>query len=175
MGQLLRRTSSAARKHKWALLIAASAVAVGSAVVTIVAIQGGAKFLGTTAAGSHEWWQDFGDQAFCERCHVGVATELTAGPHVSPGLSDCTFCHGVPSGASDTHAASPAKCADCHHKIKGTEKPAKCVSCHADVKAKDAKTGAPGFKKAFHGKCQTCHKKQKDKPELKKCTTCHPK
>ena len=114
MGQLLRRTSSVARKHKWALLIAASAVAVGSAVVTTVAIQEGANFLGTSAAGSHEWWQDFGDQAFCERCHVGIATELTAGPHVSPGLSDCTFCHGVPSGSSGLHAASPAKCADCH-------------------------------------------------------------
>lgn len=103
---------STARGHKWSVLLAATAVAVGSAVITTVAVQDGASFLGTTAAGSHEWWQDFGSQAFCERCHVGIATELAAGPHVSAGLSDCTFCHRP--GGSDEHAASPAKCANCH-------------------------------------------------------------
>ncbi|RME27683.1 MAG: hypothetical protein D6806_04280 [Deltaproteobacteria bacterium] len=64
-------------------------------------------------------------------------------------------------------------CKECHHKTKAGEKPKACHTCHTQVKDKDPKTGAPGFKKAFHKKCQGCHKKQKDKPNLKKCKTCH--
>jgi len=64
-------------------------------------------------------------------------------------------------------------CKTCHH--KDAAKPKKCVTCHTQVKERDPKTGAPGFKDAFHGRCHGCHKKKKDKPELMKCETCHGK
>jgi len=62
-------------------------------------------------------------------------------------------------------------CKKCHHTTKAGEKPKKCGTCHTDKKDKDAKTGAIGFKKAFHKTCQDCHKK-KDK-KLGKCKVCH--
>ena len=68
------------------------------------------------------------------------------------------------------------KCAYCHHTMKAGEKPKKCEACHTDKSKKDAKTGAIGFKKAFHDKCQKCHnKKAKEtgKKDLKKCKACH--
>ena len=64
-------------------------------------------------------------------------------------------------------------CKKCHHKLEAGKKPKACHTCHTQVKDKDPKTGAPGFKKAFHKRCQGCHKKQKDKPKLKKCKPCH--
>ena len=67
------------------------------------------------------------------------------------------------------------KCEVCHHTTKPGKQPAKCASCHKDKKAKDEKTGAIGWYKAYHDQCLNCHKKQKDKPALKKCKTCHPK
>jgi len=67
------------------------------------------------------------------------------------------------------------KCKECHHKTKAGKKPPKCGSCHTQVKEKDPKTGASGFKKAYHKQCMVCHKKQKDQPKLKKCKTCHAK
>jgi hypothetical protein len=67
------------------------------------------------------------------------------------------------------------KCNKCHHTAKQGEKPKKCGSCHTHPKDKDPKSGATGFKKAFHKNCQACHKKQKDRPELKKCKNCHSK
>jgi hypothetical protein len=68
---------------------------------------------------------------------------------------------------------SGTKCKSCHHKSKAGATPKKCGACHTNVKDPDPKTGAPGFKKAFHKQCQGCHKKKTDKPELKKCETCH--
>jgi hypothetical protein len=111
--EVTQRLGPFARRNKWWLLLVAMLVAIGATIATTVAIQEGGEFLGTTAAGSHQWWQDFDNNAgFCERCHIGIAAELAAGPHASAGLSDCTFCHGAT--ANDEHAASTAKCAQCH-------------------------------------------------------------
>ncbi|MFC1707393.1 cytochrome c3 family protein [Planctomycetota bacterium] len=64
------------------------------------------------------------------------------------------------------------KCATCHRQAKTDEKPKKCGSCHKAPKERDPKTGALGFKPAFHDRCGECHKKQK-RPELRRCRCCH--
>ena len=66
-------------------------------------------------------------------------------------------------------------CETCHHTAKKGEQPVACGKCHTHPKDKDAKTGAIGFKKAFHDTCRGCHKKQGERPALRKCKTCHPK
>ena len=68
-------------------------------------------FDGRAAPGDHEWWQDIGEETFCARCHQAVDADLAAGPHVAPGLSDCTFSQR-PGGGD--HAAAVAECTDCH-------------------------------------------------------------
>jgi hypothetical protein len=69
--------------------------------------------------------------------------------------------------------AMKGNCAACHHTQKKDEKPTACSTCHTQPEAKDAKTGAIGFKDAFHKKCLGCHQQQKEMPDLKKCKTCH--
>jgi DnaJ-class molecular chaperone len=64
------------------------------------------------------------------------------------------------------------KCITCHHTTKKAgDKVEKCGACHTDPTKADAKTKAPGFKKAMHKNCQDCHKK-KDKAKAK-CKVCH--
>ena len=150
MRELLSRIGAAARGHKWVVLLAAAAIAIVSAIITTVAVQDGANFLGTSAAGSHQWWQDFGDQAFCERCHAGIGTELVAGPHSSPGLSNCTFCHGVQSGSTDEHAASTAKCSDCH---KGAAADLTTGDAHKGITVDLGETDAA----SVSWTCRACH------------------
>ena len=82
----------------------------------------------------------------------------------------------VPAFPHAKHIAMPAlkdKCTTCHHTLKEGEDPVACGTCHTQPTDKDPKTGAPGFKDAFHKRCKTCHEQQTDKPDLKKCKTCH--
>lgn len=64
-------------------------------------------------------------------------------------------------------------CVSCHHTTRPGDTPQTCVSCHSDVVRTDPKTGACGFKRAFHMQCMYCHIEQRDQPQLRKCVTCH--
>ncbi len=75
------------------------------------AVQQNANFSGQTRAGDHQWWDNIGNQAFCENCHTAIGTDIAAGPHKSATLSACSNCHSA--GTSD-HAAAAAACTDCH-------------------------------------------------------------
>ena len=114
---------------------------------------------------------------FVSALAFGVAVAADNGPETAK-IDNNGKGKSVKAFPHKKHQELPAlkgKCNTCHHKAKAGEKPKKCAACHTDVKEKDPKTGAIGFKKAYHDVCQKCHKKQKDKPELKKCKTCHPK
>ena len=64
-------------------------------------------------------------------------------------------------------------CQECHHETRPGQTPQKCLACHTKSEEKDPRTGAPGFKFAFHRQCMYCHMDQRDQPELRKCKTCH--
>lgn len=124
-------------------LMAAATLTVG----VVIPIQEGAQFDGSTRPGGHEWWDQDVSQ-FCTNCHVAPGTEIAAGPHVSAGLSSCTFCHSAGGGA---HAAEVGYCTDCHVNVgtdlgndahdgvltaageTPTEAALACKSCHTHI------------------------------------------
>ncbi len=84
----------------------------------------------------------------------------------------------VPDFPHHLHQEMPqikGNCTFCHHKRQGKKQPRPCRLCHTQAKQPDPKTGAIGFKDAFHARCRQCHRDQKDRPKLKKCKTCHKK
>ncbi len=149
---LFHRIGSGIRRHKWltASLVTMLVLAIGGGAV-VVSMED-RDYGGTTAPGSHNWWDtnlnNAGiEAAFCNNCHSAIAAELVAGPHLNFG---CTTCHAA---TTDGHVAAPAKCAQCHSRRVtelsndahagimtdlGETDPAKvswtCKSCHTHVK-----------------------------------------
>jgi hypothetical protein len=115
MTRFVIATSSLLKRSLWLIgLVAIVATVVALATTAVLGRGDGQSFPGTTAPGSHEWW-DAGnaDAEFCDQCHSAVATELgntsTAGTHP---VTACLACHGTQG--TGAHAATPAKCVDCH-------------------------------------------------------------
>ncbi len=115
------------------------------AIAGVNAVSDTDVFNGQVAAGDHDWWQDQGAGAFCERCHQGVVADITAGPHNNISDSDCSFCH-TPGGAD--HAAAPAQCTDCH----GDEGTALGADAHAGILTDLGETAGSASQS-----CQSCH------------------
>ncbi len=115
MWERLKATGRAIKHRRLTFALVVAFLAIG-VVGGLYAIQDGATFSGQTQAGDHDWYQDYkgAGQANCENCHTAVAADLnpaTGGEHKSASQSMCSYCH-TPGGTD--HAASPAKCADCH-------------------------------------------------------------
>ena len=132
------------KRHRLFFVLAAAVFTVGI-IAGVYAVSESDVFDGQVAAGDHNWWDDIGDGSFCERCHQGVMADITAGPHVAPGLSDCTFCHSP--GAGD-HAASQTACATCH----STQAGELAGDAHAGILDDLGETTADASQT-----CQSCH------------------
>ncbi len=132
------------KRHRLLFVFATAVLTVG-VIAGVYAISATDTFDGQTAAGDHEWWQDAGEGAFCERCHQGVAADIVAGPHVAPGLSSCTTCH-APSGTD--HVASTSTCSTCH----GDEATALASDAHGGILDDLGETTATASQT-----CQSCH------------------
>lgn len=125
----------------------------GGIVAGVSAVTGDEGNLGQTAAGDHNWWDDFrSGEAFCERCHGGVGADLDLGQHVAPSLSTCTFCHKSPLDPNDPvkHAAAGAQCTDCHQ--DDAEQLENGTDAHAGILAANGESTT-----AASQVCQACH------------------
>ena len=94
-------------------IIALVMVVVITGTIVVLGRSDGQTFPGTTAVGSHEFWdRDEADAEFCTQCHATIAAEMvataTTGNHP---LTTCLGCHPIAAGG---HAAQPTNCVDCH-------------------------------------------------------------
>lgn len=140
----MKALGGAIKAHRLFFTLAIGLFTIG-VVSGVYAISETDTFDGQVAAGDHNWWQDAGAGAFCERCHQGVMADITAGPHNGASQSDCSFCHTPGSG---DHAAAPSNCTDCHSG-EGTEIAAEA---HAGILTDLGETAA-----AASQTCQSCH------------------
>jgi len=143
----MQRLKAAGRvvKSRRLLFLLVFAVFTIGLIAAVNAVSEDDVFDGQAAPGDHEWWQDIGEATFCARCHQAVDADLAAGPHVAPGLSDCTFCHR-PGGGD--HAAAVAYCTDCHS-VQGGEL---ANDAHAGILVDLGETSTMAAQT-----CQACH------------------
>jgi len=148
----MRRIKTAGRaikRHRLLFVLVATALTVG-VVAGVYAISTGDTFDGQIAAGDHNWWQDQGTGAFCERCHQAVMSDITAGPHGDSTMggistSDCSFCHAPGTG---DHAAAVAACTDCH----GNQGSELAADAHSGILTDLGETATDASQT-----CQSCH------------------
>ena len=98
---------------------------------------------------------------------------------VFPGkLGDVTFNHKLHSGLENLGGVEKVECSTCHHTYEGAGAVKACSDCHVRSK-KEASTGTPDLKKAFHFRCRECHKYTMEQGKHagpdKKCKLCHVK
>lgn len=146
---MLERLKATGRaiKHRRLTFVLVVGLLMAGVIGGALAIQSDAGFSGQTQAGDHEWWQTIDDNAFCENCHTGVATDIATGPHVSAGLSTCSVCH-TPGGSD--HAAASASCTDCHSDEGGEL--ASPTESHSGILTSLGETAGDASQT-----CQSCH------------------
>ena len=143
----MQRLKAAGRvvKNRRLLFLLVFGVFTVGLILTVNAVSENDVFDGQAAPGDHNWWQDIGEATFCARCHQAVFADIAAGPHVAPGLSDCTFCHR-PGGGD--HAAAVAVCTDCHSEEGGEL----ANDAHAGILVDLGETSTSAAQT-----CQSCH------------------
>ena len=121
----MRKISRVVERSLWlfGILAVVLTLIIAGSVFVLARAPGESDDGGTTAPGSHEFWdKDNPDAEFCTQCHSQVAAEMTVtaddlvNPTHNASYLACIDCHGIPESGqgSNAHAANPALCIDCH-------------------------------------------------------------